>query len=467
MRIFFLILIVGIIPLFLIKVGILSCYENISVKMRTNLIQDQCKVIASQIGDGTYLTVHQDEKVDIALNQLANLYSGRILIVDSSFVIVRDTFGLDEGKTIVTEPVIRSFQGINETTYNQKEHYFDFTIALLDGISKEQIGVMLVTVPVLDIRANQKEMDHRIIWLQAILVLCILLFAFYCSKALIRPIERITHSLEEMKTGFLEEVLSVSDYTETKMLSEAFNRMVQRMKELDDSRSEFVSNVSHELKTPLTSMKVLADSLTMQEDVPPELYREFMADIGQEIERENQIITDLLSLVRLDKKADVMNIQEVNVNDLIALVIKRLRPIAQKNNVELICESYRPVVAQIDETKLSLVITNLVENAIKYNKPEGGWVHVSLNADVKFFLIRVEDSGIGIPEKDKDNVFERFFRVDKSHSREIGGTGLGLAITKSAVKAHNGVIRVYSKEGEGTTFQVRIPLQYTSQDEES
>ena len=235
--------------------------------------------------------------------------------------------------------------------------------------------------------------------------------------------------------------------------------MLARVRTLDESRQEFVSNVSHELKTPLASMKVLADSLNAQEDVPVELYKEFMQDITEEIDRENQIITDLLSLVKMDKKAADLNITTMNINDLLELILKRLRPIAAAKKVELILDSFRPVNAEVDETKLTLAISNLVENGIKYNV-EGGWVKVSLNADHKYFYVTVADSGIGIPKESLDHIFERFYRVDKSHSREIGGTGLGLAIARSAIVMHRGAIKVYSKENEGTTFSVRIPLTY-------
>ena len=231
------------------------------------------------------------------------------------------------------------------------------------------------------------------------------------------------------------------------------------MKLQEDSRQEFVSNVSHELKTPITSMKVLADSLLAQDEVPAELYKEFMGDIAEEIDRENKIITDLLSLVKMDRKSSDVNIQETNINQLIELILKRLRPIAAKRGIDLVLESFKPVFAEVDETKLTLALSNLVENGIKYNT-ENGWVHVSLNVDNKYFYVKVEDSGIGIPEESQEHIFERFYRVDKSHSREIGGTGLGLAITRSAVLMHHGAIKVYSKEGEGTTFTVRIPLKY-------
>ena len=235
--------------------------------------------------------------------------------------------------------------------------------------------------------------------------------------------------------------------------------MINRVEQLESSRQEFVSNVSHELKTPITSIKVLADSLLAQEGAPAELYREFMSDITEEIERENKIITDLLSLVKLDRTSGEMNISSININELLELTLKRLRPIASKRNIELIFESFRPVVAEVDEVKLTLAISNLIENAIKYNYDDG-WVRISLNADHKFFYVKVSDSGVGIPEDVQDHIFERFYRVDKARSRETGGTGLGLSIARNAILMHRGAIKVYSKEKEGTTFTVRVPLNY-------
>ena len=172
-----------------------------------------------------------------------------------------------------------------------------------------------------------------------------------------------------------------------------------------------------------------------------------------------KIINDLLSLVKMDKSAADLNVSSLNINELLEQILKRLKPIAEKQQVELVFESFRPVVADVDEVKITLAFTNLIENAIKYNKPEG-WVRVSLNADHQYMYLKVEDNGIGMPEADLERIFERFYRVDKSHSREIGGTGLGLAITRSAVLMHKGEVKVFSTEGEGTIFNVRIPLKY-------
>ena len=185
-----------------------------------------------------------------------------------------------------------------------------------------------------------------------------------------------------------------------------------------------------------------------------------MEDITDEIEREDKIINDLLALVKMDKTAAALNIESIDINALVELILKRLKPIARQHNVELVFESIRPVVANIDEVKMTLALSNLVENAIKYNK-EGGWVKVLLDADHQFFTISVEDSGIGIPEEALEHVYERFYRVDKSHSREIGGTGLGLAITRGTILMHRGSIKVSSVENVGTKFTVKVPLTYS------
>ena len=141
-------------------------------------------------------------------------------------------------------------------------------------------------------------------------------------------------------------------------------------------------------------------------------------------------------------------------------VLKRLKPIAEAKNIELVFESFRPVIADVDQIKFASVATNLVENAIKYNNTDGT-VTASLNSDHQYFYLKVTDTGIGISEEDQKRVFDRFYRVDKARSRETGGTGLGLAITKDIVLKHHGSIKIHSKEGEGTTFTVRIPVSYT------
>ena len=422
-------------------------------------------MIATELYKSGYLTGTRTETVDTQIEQLGSLWGGRVVVVDHDLRIVKDTYGIDEGKIIVAKDVLECFQGKDSSNYNRKTKFLEVTVPILNDVTYDMEGLMIISLSTTDIEDGKASLGSTVYILQILMILAVMAVAFYAARLLVRPFGKVTAYLEE-KNAFLEEDISIPDYTETELLAEAYNRMRQRMRAQEDSRQEFVSNVSHELKTPLTSMKVLADSLIAQKDVPVDLYREFMTDIAEEIDRENSIINDLLDLVKMDRKSTNINIQETNINDLIELILKRLRPIAAKQNVELVLEDYKPILAEVDQTKMTLAITNLVENGIKYNKPDG-WVHVSLNTDNNFFFIKVEDSGIGIPEEQQKYIFERFYRVDKSHSREIGGTGLGLAITRSAVLMHHGAIRVYSKEGEGTTFTVRIPLKYDPEEETS
>ena len=469
-RIFLILLIVGLIPCISMRYAILQNYEQRAVDVRTTDVTTQLRILANHLITYHYLQDTSSEVINAEINQLSSLYDGRVLIINNDLRIVKDTYGISENKTIISEEVIRCIKGEGDSKYDKDNGYIEMTIPITETISfgddpdtaeqKEVVrGVMLASASTDSIRITMDILSRKALIVEVIVMLAILIVSILAVKALIRPFEKITEALNQAQEGYSDTPISVTDCLETEHIGDAFNRVLGRMKVLDNSRQEFVSNVSHELKTPITSMKVLADSLISQKDVPIEVYQEFMEDITKEVEREDKIITDLLSLVKMDRTAADLNITEVDINILVELIMRRLRPIAQKRDVELVYESLRPVTAAVDEVKITLVLSNLVENAVKYNK-EHGWVKVTLDADHQFFTVVVADSGIGIPAESIDHIYERFYRVDKSRSREIGGTGLGLAITRSAIMMHRGSIRVESVEGEGTTFTVRIPLSY-------
>ena len=445
------------------------------MNLRISDTQTQFKIIANHLLNNNYLQDTSNEAINAELEQMSNLYDGRVIIINGNFRIVKDTYSISEGKTIISEEVIRCFKGESTTRYDKENGYIEMTIPIEApssgknqttqadaGKKPEQsqvVGVMLASVSTDSIATTMEILNRKALIIEIVMIICIFGVAVGFSSILVKPFNRVTQAITEVKDGFTDEPIAVPDYIETEHIIDAFNQLLTQMKVIDDSRQEFVSNVSHELKTPLTSMKVLADSLMQQEDAPLELYQEFMQDIANEIERENKIINDLLSLVKMDKTAAQMNITAVDINELIESVLKRLRPIARLRDVEVTFESIRPVTAEIDEVKITQVFTNLVENAIKYNK-EHGWVKVLLDADHQFFTVEISDSGIGIPEADYDHIFERFYRVDKSHSREIGGTGLGLAITRNDIVRHRVSLKVASTEVEGTSFTVKSPLTY-------
>lgn len=470
MRIFLILFIVGLIPCIGMRYAILQNYEQRAVNVRTSDITTQLRILANHLITYHYLQDTSSEVINAELDQLSNLYDGRVMIINNDLRIVKDTYGISENKTIVSSEVVRCIKGESTNQHDKENGYIEMTIPITetvllgddaDDAEKRDVvrGVMLVSASTDNIVVTMDILSRKALIVEIIVILAILIVSILAAQVLIRPFEKITEALNRAQEGYTNDPISVVDCLETEHIGDAFNRVLGRMKLLDDSRQEFVSNVSHELKTPITSMKVLADSLISQKDVPIEVYQEFMSDIAKEIEREDKIITDLLSLVKVDRTAADLNIAAVDINVLVELIMKRLRPIAQKRDVELVYESVRPVIAAVDEVKITLVISNLVENAVKYNK-EHGWVKVKLDADHQFFTVEVADSGIGIPADCIDNIYERFYRVDKSRSREIGGTGLGLAITRSAILMHRGSIRVESIEGEGTTFTVRIPLTY-------
>lgn len=452
-------ILVGSIPMIIFAMVITSTYSEQAHSQRISELKYHGNMIANLLVSTGYFSSPNSKEVNSEIDQLAEIYDGRIVVVDSGLHIVKDTYGLEEGKTIISEEVIKCFRGTNSTYIDSDQQFVEITLPISHLETKEVIGVIVMsfsTKSIIDITSTVESKAGVLCFAIVIAVIMLaILYSFYITK----PFEKFTSSIDRLTEGYLDEKLTVSGFTEMKNISESFNHMIVRMQKLEKSRQEFVSNVSHELKTPITSIKVLADSLVMQEDAPIEMYREFMVDITDEIERENKIINDLLSLVKLDKTASDMNIASININELLEQLMKRLRPIAAKRNIEVVLESYRPVIAEVDEVKLSLAISNLIENAIKYNVDEG-WVRVSLNADHKFFYIKVSDSGVGIPEDAQDFIFERFYRVDKARSRETGGTGLGLSITRNAILMHRGAIKVYSKVNEGTTFTVRIPLSY-------
>ena len=459
-RIMVLLFLFGFLSAVLMAEIFLVSYEKQAMVQLSNDVKNQCQILGNQISSADFLHNPHNESLENDLAQVATLYDGRIILIDEDFNIVKDTYALEEEKTMVSEEVVKCFKG-EASGYYASGRFVELTVPIMAGSETEKkiAGVILVSASTDSIYVKLSEFRRASeIWV-SVIAICSLAFSILLSNWLVRPLKHMNQYIGDLAEGSLDGDLDIHDCTETENISNTFNIMLARLRLVEESRQEFVANVSHELKTPLTSMKVLADSLLMQGDAPVELYKEFMQDIANEIDRESSVISDLLTLVKMDRKSTELNVASTDINDFIEQILKRLRPIAEKANIELVFESNRSVTAEIDATKLSLAFSNLVENAIKYNR-ENGWVRVSLDADHKFFYVKVSDSGIGIPQESIDYIFERFYRVDKSHSREIGGTGLGLAITRSAVVAHRGAIKVQSTVDEGTTFIVRIPLRY-------
>lgn len=455
-----------------IFVMIMAGFYLISISMKTvllqlmwnqrysdceTLLQENAKNLEYLINDinseteGTSKTFH-------GMNTLAYSLSARVMIVDTDYRVAYDSFRLLKDTYIMNNDIYEIMKGDRDERLVREQSYIEYMFPV---VNREGY---IDDVAVIAVSLESMENERGYLSYRANILICIfmvigVLTAFFISYMAVRDTRKIKSQLVNMKDGFLGQISSDGLWREAGSVVDNMNGIFAKSQLLEESRQEFVSNVSHELKTPITSMKVLSESILMQDNVPVEMYREFMNDIVLEIDREAQIISDLLTLVKTDKGSDSLNIERVDINELMEVILKRLTPLAEKRSIEITFESFREVEADIDKVKFTLAISNLIENGIKYNV-DGGWIRVSLNADHKNLYIKVADSGVGIPEDCVEHIFERFYRVDKARSRDTGGTGLGLAISKNIIVMHKGVINVYSEPGKGTTFTVRVPMNY-------
>lgn len=458
-QLFAVLVVIGLIPVIFFSNILINSYEKRLISQRTDEIQSYGTVLSNLVNSSEYLTGQEAPEVEQEAESIATIYQGRVLIINQDLSVVTDTFNLEVGKTMISSEVVRCFVDHEKRYVNDLGDYVQLTMPIVNASTEQTTGAIILTFSTKNFRTTANVINRRSIILILTIAIVIMFLAFGYSVLITRLLQRVTESIDDIVAGDMDTKLDVHTYSEVERISESFNRMIDVIRQQDEAKQSFASNVSHELKTPLASMKVLSDSLLSQEGMPEELYREFLVDITHEIERMTNIINDLLTMVKLDKNTAEMNIVNISINDLIEQLLKRLRPIAAERNIELIYESFRPIMADVDEVKLSIALNNLIENAIKYNYDDG-WVRVTLNADHKFFYVKIEDSGVGIPEDVQDKIFDRFYRVDKARSRDTGGTGLGLSLTRSTVLLHRGSIKLHSKEKEGSTFTVRIPLTY-------
>lgn len=450
------------IPFLILHFGILGTFETHLLRQRMIEVNQRGHIIASDLG--------QTEKVENAIVQpylsvlegYSDAYGGRLMVVDDSFRVVLDTYKLDTGKECISDIVFKAREGTEYQHYNRQKSSLEYAIPInYSGSSEKKItGVLIFSSTTEWIHESYSGTRRVIILIELILFSIILFFSLYISYVLVHPVNRFADQLRDFSDGHRDTVPAAQNiYSELDSITESTQEIVHRYQEIDRTQEEFVSNASHELRTPMTSIRVLSDSLIGQENIPEETYQEFLTDISVEIDREARIIEDLLTMTKIGKASDSLNIQNIDINEFVLDLLKSIRPIASRENIELVYESFRQVNADVDSTKLNQAFSNLVENAVKYNNP-GGYVKVSLDADRQFFYLKVSDNGVGIPEDAIPYIFDRFYRVDKARSRDTGGTGLGLAITRSIILQHHGIIKVESVVNEGTTFTVRIPLKF-------
>ena len=300
--------------------------------------------------------------------------------------------------------------------------------------------------------------DIRWILIAISLVVCLLVsvLSWVMADIIISPIEKLTKFVSDFDLNKMDTRFPVTGKDEIAELGEAFNSMAERIEDMEEKRRIFVSNASHELKTPLSSIKLLSESILSMQTDSDNYITEFMTDINGEVDRLARIVDRLLTLTKLDAGTEPLEIKMASVNTLLERIVRALKPQADLKNIAIAVIEDSEVFAEMDLSKMWQVIYNLTDNAIKYT-PSGGVVKILLHNQGDFCRIDVIDNGIGIPAKDAEHIFDRFYRVDKARSRESGGTGLGLSIVKDMVELHQGKIMLDSVEGEGSDFSIVFP----------
>ncbi|WP_084604134.1 sensor histidine kinase [Sporanaerobacter acetigenes] len=399
-----------------------------------------------------------EEWVKKAINEYSKEINGRIIIVDKNNIVKGDSNNLFIGDTFKHDEIQKALNGENSRrVYNFRDTGRVMYVSVPVILNDEIVGATLISVSIDNIYLEVKHISRKVALISGISMLVTAIIAFFFSDAIFKPLGQLKNAINKVAQGHLEEKVNIDSNDEFKEVAEAFNIMILKLDQVDTQRKDFVANVSHELRTPLTSIKILSESLISGEDFNVDVYKEFLTDIDSEVDRLNNIITDLLTLVDLDKEKLTLDLKITYMNFLLERIYLRLKPLAEKKSIDLELVLNEKIQLKVDNEKIQQAIINIIDNAIKYTQT-GGKVKLKLYNEGKYAIIEIKDNGIGIPEENIQNIFERFYRVDKARSRDTGGTGLGLSIAWQIVSLHQGTIEVESKVGVGSTFYIKLPI---------
>lgn len=387
----------------------------------------------------------------------------RVLILNTDSVVIFDSQNNYNvlNKAQIKSSVLTAVSG--KTGYS--EYSNEDNITMLDAaapiiINGEIAGVANIVYSAEEISVF-RDATKNDIWLITIVVSMLVgIVIFLFTNLITKRIVDFTKKIKSMSSdGILDEKLDVRGNDEISHLAEAFNTMSEKVLNLEHKRVEFVSNASHELKTPLSSIKLMADSILQTPDIDMEYVREFLTDMNNEVDRLNRIVNKLLYITKMDTDAEKLEagMDMADLRDIVLGIEKNLAPIANRDEITFEVCATDSVFVMANKDMLWQGIYNVVDNAIKYSN-EFGTVTVNLTSDKNNAYITVKDNGVGISKDDIEKIFERFYRVDKARSRETGGTGLGLAIALGAIQFHGGTINVESEPNIGSTFKITLPL---------
>ncbi len=400
------------------------------------------------------------------INRILSGTSLRGIIVNPAYSVVLDT-GTDvnlTGKIFMRDILKTSLEGGQAhtiTTSEQGTNILAVTVPLKRG--SVIVGAVYLFETIDGIDKTISSVTFSLLVFSALISILVGMLSFGMSYIITSPIDEVTKAAKEISKGNFSVRLPVKGHNEFSQLSQTMNFMSSELENLDENRRKFVSDASHEIKTPLSTIKLICDSLVSTENPDPQMTKEFLGDLSDEVDRLTRIVERLLTLTKLDSGKSEPQFVPVDFIVMINAITKKLTPAAEQKNIVLYTDfgdiSLEPLI--LDYDKIWEAVYNIIDNAIKYS-PAGGFVKVGILMENKWITLTVEDNGPGIPDSEQEHIFNRFYRLDDSRARDTGGTGLGLAIAKESVLLHGGQIGVNSLEGMGSTFYIRLPYNKTN-----
>ena len=412
---------------------------------------EKCQLASDEISS---LEVINPSTISGLLSQMESLKATRLIVTDQTGAVLFDSAQSSMGCCALLPEILRALEGNNVFTW----HYHDGAMTSRAATPVVYYGTIVGCVYMTEYDTAQgaliKSLQSTVLRVTLVLEVILILFSLFFSNAFSRRMRKIMNSMRIIQEGDYTHKVEIGGNDELTLLGNEFNDLMERLQTSEQKRHRFVSDASHELKTPLASIKLLTDSI-LQNDMDMDTIREFVGDIGNEADRLNRMTIKLLSLTKVDGQ-DTVDSEIIYMEPTIRRVERMLAPMAGQAGIRIELELGGDSPILILEDDLYQIVFNLMENGIKYNVP-GGSLRVSLQRQEDNALLTVSDTGMGIPQDALEHIFERFYRVDKSHSKEVGGTGLGLSIVKHSAMVHNAKIDLQSTQGKGTSITLRFP----------
>ena len=422
-------------------------YEN-----KESAMIEKCQLASDELST---LDVWNNATVSGILSQLESLRASRLLVTDSTGLCIYDSTGDALNRFVLLPEVLSACHGNDVFTWR----YHSGAMISRAATPIVDFGSVAGCVYITEYDTAQGAVIdlllQTILRVTLILEAAVILFSLIYNRHFSRRMRAIMDSMHTIQKGNYNQKVSVGGNDELTLLASEFNDLTERLQTSEEKRRRFVSDASHELKTPLASIKLLTDSI-LQNDMDAETMREFVEDIGNEAERLNRMTAKLLSLTKVDG-AEAPESELIRMAPTVRRVVRMLGPVAERSGITLITQLDDDSTVLITEDDLYQIVFNLIENGIKYNQ-SGGSVTVSLGVKEDSAFLRISDTGMGIPPEALSHIFERFYRVDKARSRQTGGSGLGLAIVRAIINRNRGEIQVDSCPGKGTAFTVTFPM---------